>query len=133
MTDVNNNNGTLVDGQPIRTTLAEALSRINPDVAQSVVGVMVDREIEKRSKIIVQALDMLDREETTLKRIKPDQMQFNENGTVISQSYSQSALQSRNKQVDKVQKLTAAINKALEGDLQGVNKFIGGGGDKTEN
>jgi hypothetical protein len=78
------------------------------------VDVLVERELDKRSNALVSVMDLLNKAESELKKLKPDQNGFDDSGKVVSSSYSKEKLDERNKIVARIGKLEKAINKALD-------------------
>lgn len=120
----------------IRQKITQTLADIAPSVEAAVVDAMVDREIDKRSSAIVQVMDKLQRAENDLRKIKPDLVSFDENRAPVSATWSKARLDERDKQVKFIEKLTNALNKALDkgdfGDVYNLatGKDVGGAADQ---
>lgn len=123
-------------GISILATVADQIKTLNPRVEEAVVDTLVEREIEKRSHALVILLDRIAVLEKELKKIKPDQLTFKKDGTLISESWSKNQLETRNKTEGKIKKITDAINKALiEKDFSNVYQLANekeGGGDSNK-
>lgn len=113
----------------ISEKIATQLKAVNPKVETKVVDAIVDREVTKRSTTIVQGLDKLDKLEKDFAKIRPDVETFagDNSGTQAGAVYSKSAWEGRKKAEAAIAKLTAAIDKALNGDLNDLNKLTQGG------
>lgn len=120
----------------VREKIAEKLGEINPTVIDQVVEAMVDREIKKRSEAIVKAIDKLAAAEKELLKLGKDQKFYNEDGTVDVETFSKARLDERNKKLKQIERLTSAINKAIDkGDMQDVYQLAGGkepGGEESK-
>lgn len=117
----------------VQIKIAESIANISPKVEDQVVEVLVERELEKRSNAIVKAMDTLSKFEVDLKKIRPDQTSFSETGEKVSETYSKVKLEEKNKLLQKLDKNTKAINKALEtGDYQDVYNLNKQGGEPAK-
>lgn len=110
----------------VQVKVAETIANISPKVEDKVVDVLVDREVKRRSDALVSALDKLDKMEKELLKIKADQISFDEDGKVVSQTYSKAKKEEKDKLSQKITKAVNAINKALEkgdyGDVYNIDK-----------
>lgn len=110
----------------VQVKVAETIANIAPKVEDKVVDALVDRELKRRSDALVSAMDKLDKMEKELSKIKADQISFDEDGKVVSQTFSKAKKEEKDKLSQKVQKATNAINKALEkgdfGDVYNIDK-----------
>ena len=112
--------------QTITTAVAEKLANLSPVVNAKVVDYMVEKEIEKRSNAIVTAMDKLNALKNDLKKVKPDQVFYDDAGAQTRAEWSKSKLEEKNKltqQVDKFEKaLTAAIDQGDMAKVYELNK-----------
>jgi len=110
----------------VQVKVAETIANIAPKVEDKVVDVLVERELKRRSDALVSAMDKLDKMEKELSKIKADQISFDEDGKIVSQTFSKAKKEEKDKLSQKVQKATNAINKALEkgefGDVYNIDK-----------
>ena len=119
----------------VREIVAERMKTLSTTVEEEVISTMVEREVDKRSALIVKGLDLLTDAEKVRNKIKPDLVGFAVDGKVTSESYSKSKLDELNKINSRIEKLTKAINKAIEGDLNDLTNLASGkdtGGDKSQ-
>lgn len=108
----------------VHTMVAGRLATIVPVVTDKVVDVLVGREVQKRSDAMVKVIDLLDQQEKALSKIRPDQLQHDEKGTVLSSTYSKQRLDEKKKAEAAVERTTKAITVALEkGDFNEVYKL----------
>lgn len=108
-------------GNSITIAVAEKIAKINPRVEEQVVDTLVDRELDKRSKALVIVLDKLAELEKGLKKLGPDQVNYNPDGSKATEFFSKSRLDEKNKHIGKIDKHTKAITKALDnGDFSDV-------------
>lgn len=94
--------------------IAEQIAKCAPQVEGEVVTAIVDREVKKRSTAVVQCLDKLSKLEGELRRVKPDSVAFNADGTVASALFTKPALEARDKLVQRIDKVKKAIDKAFD-------------------
>lgn len=122
----------------VHAKVAEQISAINPKVEDKVVGVLVDRELTKRSDALVMVLDALAKLENDLKKLKPDMEMYSpEDGSLAASAFSKIKNEEKKKLNEKITKYTNAINKALDkgdyGDVYNLkNQKPGGNGDSEK-
>lgn len=117
----------------LQTKVAEMIKTNAPQqVEDKIIAALVDREVNRRSDALTKAIDNLSKMEGERKRIKPDNVSYNEDGTVKDQSYSKAKTEEIKKLDQKIDKHTKAITKALEnqdyGDVYNLGKDQGAGG-----
>lgn len=111
----------------VQMKVAESIAALGPQVHDKIVGVMVDREAERRSSAMVKVIDKLEGFEKDLLKLKPDGATYDEKGNKITEYYSKQRTDERKKLGDKIAKWTAGINKALESnDYAKVYEFASG-------
>lgn len=112
----------------VRDKIADRFAKISQEVEVQVVDNMVEREIDKRADAIVKVVEKIEIEEKNLKKIdKPDQVQFGRDGKPISETFSKNRLDEIEKSKKKIEKMAAAIDKALtKGDMQDVYNLAAG-------
>jgi hypothetical protein len=98
----------------VQLTIAEQISKIGPAVQGKIVDIMVERELDKRSTAFVQVMDKLSKLEKDMKKIRPDMVFYNGEGKVASENFSKAKIDERGKLTQQIEKLTKALNKALE-------------------
>lgn len=94
--------------------IAEQIAKCAPQVEGSVVATIVDREVAKRSTAIVQCLDKLAKLESDLRRVKPDSVLLNADGSEAQALFTKPALEARDKLVQRIEKVKKAIDKAFD-------------------
>ena len=110
----------------ITEAVAKQLSEISPVVNEKVINALVEREVEKRSKLIIDGLEKLRSLQNELKKIKPDVGQsFDENGVETKPTqYSKAKYEERKKLLEQISKLQAALDLAVEqGDISKLNEL----------
>ena len=113
----------------VHIKVAEQIAAISPQVEEKVVGVLVGRELDKRSEALVKGHDLLVDAEKTLKGFQPDLRTYDEAGQELSAAWSKSKLGEKKKVTEKVARITNAINQALEGKMDALNKLNKSGGN----
>lgn len=111
----------------LQVKVAEMIKTNAPQqVEDKVIGALVEREVKRRSDALTQAIDGLSKMEGDRRKMKPDLVTYNEDGTVKDQSFSKKLIDEQQKLDKKIDKHTKAINKALEnndyGDLYNLGK-----------
>jgi hypothetical protein len=100
----------------IHVKVAAQLAELAPRVEAKVIEALTERELNKRSEAAVKGIDQLNRLRTDMYKLKPDQVVYDKEGTKISEGYSKSVIDQREELTKKTNKLTNALNKALDKD-----------------
>lgn len=98
----------------IQISVAEKIATLGPGVADKVINTIVEKELIRRSNALVDCIDKLEKEEKAFRKLGADQKTFDEKGSVVSEYYSKARVEDRAKTKKKIEKITAAITKALE-------------------
>lgn len=110
----------------INEQVAEKLAGISPAVNGKVVDLLVEKEVNRRVELITQGLSKLnemDRE--TRKLSKPDVETFNADLTPAAPQFSKARAEEINKHREKVEKLTKALDKAIDnGDIGDLTNLV---------
>ena len=101
-------------GTSVHQKIATQITELAPSVEETVINTLVERELTKRSEAVVQCMDMLGKLEGDLKKIKPDQVSFDTDGKIISESFSKNKFEEKKKLIERIGKYTNAITKAIE-------------------
>jgi hypothetical protein len=99
--------------QSISTAVAERLASIAPEVTGKVVDHLVTKELNRRSEAVITALQEIDKLNVDLKKVKPDVVTYNDDGSVASSNWTKAKLEEKNKVQQRITKLTSAVDKAL--------------------
>ena len=111
----------------IRERVATEISTLAPRLETELVDALVEREVEKRTKALVQVIDKLTKEEADLKKLGADNVSYDDAGKKVSESFSKKRIDERGKANGRIQKLTNAINKALDkNDYSDLYNFASG-------
>jgi len=118
--------------QKIATRIAELV----PSVEETVVNMLVERELTKRSEAIVQCMDTLAKLEGDLRKIKPDLVSFDTDGKIVSENFSKNKFEEKKKLIERMGKYTSAITKAIEkadfGDVYNLKNQGASGGSSSK-
>lgn len=98
----------------VQVKVAEQITGLSPQVEDKVVGVLVGRELTRRSDALVKVMDAHEKLGKDMQRLKPDQISYNEKGEKVAETFSKSKLDERAKLQKNIDKHANAINKALE-------------------
>jgi aconitase A len=100
--------------QDVQTVVVEKIKKSTPEVFDQVVEILAQEEIKERTKLVVDAFKKITTIEDEIKKVRPDQSSYNQEGEVISESYSKIAFENLKKLNDKKIKLTTAIENAFK-------------------
>ena len=109
--------------QTITMAVAERIADLAPTVADAITDRLVEKESARRVEKIMTALQTLDGDERSAKKLGPDIKAFDANGAIVSEAYSKARLDERNKLHKKIEKTRAAIDAALAGDLSRLDNL----------
>jgi len=114
----------------IQEKVAELIAKAGGDRLETeLVDLLVDREMEKRKPVLVQAIDHMGVLSEELKKIdKPDHKIMNSDNTVKEEGYTPKRLEEIKKTKEKIDKLTKAFEKAFSnGNLKDLNTLLQSG------
>lgn len=97
----------------IREAVAAKLANSGEAVATSVIDSLADTEVKRREKLIIDGIAQLDRLEKDSRKIRPDQKALDGDGKVVAEHFSQAKYEELKKAKEGIERLTNAINKAL--------------------
>lgn len=106
----------MAETKSIKQLVSERLAESYPVLEARIVDVLAEDVLTKRQDHFLKALTALDQAEGELKKLGPDNKQFDGNGAVVSETYSQDQLNKKRKVVERIEKINNAINKAAQGD-----------------
>ena len=99
----------------LQVTIAEKLREFNSNkIIDSVVDRLVDVEVSNRINICVQAVNLYEDLLVESKKIKPDIVSFNDDGSPANVLWSKQKIEEKNKMSDKITKINKTISRALE-------------------
>jgi hypothetical protein len=119
----------------IKETVAGKIASLGPAVESSVVDVLAEQVKEKRVKAVLAGLDLKEAAEKELKKIKPDQQQYDGENKLVSETYSKSAIENKKKAEEKVANIEKALNSALDAtapDYKKLFELVGNKGGDTK-
>ena len=97
-----------------------------PTVVDAVVEHLVKKEIDRRTKAVLDGLESLQKQEKELKKVKPDSVIYAADGKVATEGWTKQNLEGKNKMEKNVAKLREALDAALDkadyGKLFNLNK-----------
>lgn len=88
----------------------------NEQVSKRVVSALVEQELERRTQLVLKALEKKETLEKELVKFKPDVVSYKEDNTVASESWSKANLDNKKKTADSLAKIDAAIEAAVSGN-----------------
>ena len=114
----------------LREAVTAKIADSGEAVASRVVDFLAEATIAKRVNQVVSAYTEIDNLTRDFRRAKPDLVAFDGAGLQISANYSKQALDARNKIAARMEKVTKALDLALEkNDFSGLNNL---GGNKPD-
>lgn len=110
----------------VNEKVAEKLVNAGPTVVDAVVEHLVKKEIDRRTKAVLDGLESLQKQEKELKKVKPDSVIYAADGKVATEGWTKQNLEGKNKMEKNVAKLREALDAALDkadyGKLFNLNK-----------
>ncbi len=106
----------------LQDKITAGLAGLGPKVEDAVVDAMVDREVNKRSQLLVTNLDHLARLKGELKKIdRADVETYDAEGKVASSSFTKERVKAIKEAKEKIEKLEKALTKAIDdGDFSNL-------------
>lgn len=98
----------------IHEEIATKLSELGPDVREGVKTAMVKKTLDKRVDAIVKVMELRERSQLEIRKIKHDQIIKNDVGDVLMEGYSPDALKKLNEAKDRHAKLEKALERAFD-------------------
>lgn len=122
------------------STLTISTQNTPGNLFDNVVDVYVKKEIDARTECVVSAITLLDNLNKELRKIKPDNVTYNADKSIASETYSKSVIEQKFKLEEDIKKLTSLINDTFEKNdgYAKLKEFVGknsgkqGNQDKTE-
>ena len=84
------------------------------EVPQTVTNHYVDKEIDSRVELTISAVDTLANLEKQLKKLRPDQEQYDAEGKLLVASYSKAKLEERKKIIERQERIETALRDVFE-------------------
>jgi DNA repair exonuclease SbcCD ATPase subunit len=100
--------------QTLKEAVAQRITNLGPAIEESVVTVLTDQVKKKRSDAILTMLNLIEDAQKDLKKIKPDQQSFGADNKLVSETFSKKAIDDKKKAEDKLTKMEAALELALD-------------------
>src|SRR3954468_3827445 len=116
----------MADGgvQSLRERVEQAIAGSGETVVSRVVDSFVDTEIKRRADVLTAGVNAMRQLEADLKKIRPDVVHVNEDGTPATSVYTPSKQKELANQRQKIANLDAAISVVLEKqDADSYNKL----------
>jgi hypothetical protein len=111
----------------IMAAVATRLGESSEAIKTAVIDTLVSKELTTRADKIMATMTMADNVKRDLRKIKPDQVILNLDGTTSSEGYSKAKLEEHKKLTDRLAKIEKAINTALtDGDYSKINELGAG-------
>lgn len=119
-------------GISVKEVVSQRIADSGPKIFDKVVDILAEEIITKRVKQIVEAQTEYEKLEKEFKKLVPDVVSYDGEGKVASENFSKSRIDARSKATKRMEKIKAAIDKALENnDFSGMNN-LGNGNDESK-
>ena len=93
-------------------------------IRQKVVDHLTNAEVDRRTEMLVKAMAVREETAKDLKKMKPDQVQYEESGKISMTSFSKTKFDELKKCKDKLAKIDKAINRAInDADYDSLKKI----------
>ena len=109
--------------EDVSVLVKKAIKNSASVVKNKVVDLFVNEEIDKRVKSLHSAYVKLKELRNAVNKIKPDNVNYDEEGQVTSQSYSKAKVDELKKSKERVVKLERAIDAAIANEENAFNKL----------
>lgn len=96
---------------------------------------LVEEVLKNRVAMLLQGFNKRDEAQQNLRKIKPDQIAYDETGKEVSKTYSKPKLDELNKAKETLDRLDKALESAMseeKPDFEGLKKFVSGPKDATQ-
>lgn len=110
----------------VREAVAERLAASSNIVAERVITALLEETLSKRVSQISECLTLQDKINKELKKLTPDNITYQADGTVLYSGYTKQRLEDINKTKKKLDTITKAIDDALVGNFDKITNVISG-------
>lgn len=100
--------------------VAEQIASAGPAILGKVIDKLATVEIEKRADALLNAVNAAVATKRELQKVKPDNVTYDGEGKVASETYSKAKIDEKKKLQEKLAKIEAAVEKAVGGDFSKV-------------
>ena len=101
------------DGTNVFSLVKQRLDSSGEEVKNRLVDLMVEDELSKRVATLKVAIEKLQQLSKELRKVKPDQVVFDENGNAVQTGFSKNMLDAKRKLQDQVDQLDKAVDNAM--------------------
>lgn len=110
----------------INEAVASKLENISPVVAEQVVNLLVEKEVNRRVELITQGLAKLNEYDREARKLsKPNVETFNADLTPAAPQFSKERVEEITKHREKTEKLSKALDKAIDkGDIGDLANLV---------
>jgi hypothetical protein len=107
----------------VKALVANRLVQLAPSVSEAVVDQLAGKEHSRRISAFLVVVDELDKATKELRKVKPDNVQYNKDGSEASATYSKATLDAMKKLEEQIAKYNKAID-ATEAEPRDFSKVI---------
>lgn len=113
MSNETTNSNSVPQAHSIRESISRKVKESNKSVVDGVIDSLVNGELERRKEMIKQGVEKYEALEKELRKMKPDNVSYNLDGSEQSSSWSKEGLDKYNKSKKELETLNTAIESAI--------------------
>lgn len=109
----------------IRESISKKIKDSNTSVLEGVIDSLVKEEIERRKEMVKKGVEKYEELEKLFKKMKPDNVLYNTDGTEQTSSWTKTGLENYNKSKKELETLNSAIESAVvNANYEPISKII---------
>ena len=109
----------------IKETISKKIKEANPEVLIGLIDTLVQEEVSKRKDMVKKGIEKYEELESSYKKMKPDNVTYNQDGSEASKLWSKDALDKFNKAGKEIESLNNALNSAInEANYVPLSKIV---------
>lgn len=109
----------------IRESISKKIKESNTSVIEGVIDSLVKEEIERRKEMVKKGVEKYEELEKLFKKMKPDNVLYNTDGTEQTSSWTKTGLENYNKSKKELETLNSAIESAVvNANYEPISKII---------
>jgi len=109
----------------IKETISKKIKEANPEVLTGLIDTLVQEEVSKRKDMVKKGIEKYEELENAFKKMKPDNVTYNQDGTEANKLWSKDALDKYNKANKEIESLNNALNSAInEANYEPLSKIV---------
>lgn len=97
----------------IREAISKKIKEYNPIVVEGIIETLAQEEIARRKNLVRKGIEKFEELEKGLKKMKPDNVAYNEQGEEISSGWTKAGLDAHTKTKKELETLNNALDNAI--------------------